>query len=126
MYNQAKGVFADHAGQLVAVSPEIPDSSLSMREKHDLGFEVLSDVGNRVARKFGIVYTLPEPMAQVFNERLDFSAYYGHDRNELPLAVTYVVDPERVIRYAFVDADYTKRAEPAEIVTVLENLEQQP
>ncbi len=95
-----------------------------MKEKHELGFHVLSDLGNRVARKFGIVYTLPEGMAQVFSKNLDFPAYYGHDRSELPLAVTYVIAPDRTIEYAFVDADYKKRAEPAEIVNVLKDLTQ--
>ena len=31
--------------QLVAISPQTPDHSLSMAEKNDLGFLVLSDVG---------------------------------------------------------------------------------
>jgi peroxiredoxin len=31
---------------LVAISPQAPDGSLSMQEKHDLSFTVVSDPGN--------------------------------------------------------------------------------
>ncbi|MGB3189179.1 MAG: peroxiredoxin-like family protein [Limnoraphis sp.] len=37
---------------LVAISPQTPDHSLSTLEKNELTFEVLSDVGNQVAKKF--------------------------------------------------------------------------
>src|SRR5512143_1836674 len=43
---------------LVAISPQTPDASLSLAEKHALAFPVLSDLGNRVARQFGIVFAL--------------------------------------------------------------------
>ena len=41
---KAKGV------TLVAITPELPNQSLTTTEKHDLKFPVLSDVGNRFAR----------------------------------------------------------------------------
>ena len=41
-------------GQLVAISPQLPDQSLAMVEERGLEFMVLSDVGNRVARDFGL------------------------------------------------------------------------
>ena len=44
---------------LVAISPQLPDNSLSTEEKNRLTFPVLSDVGNIVAKRFGIVFTLP-------------------------------------------------------------------
>jgi peroxiredoxin len=109
-------------GQLVAISPEIPDSSLSTKEKGELGFHVLSDVGNSVAREYGIVYTLPEDVKQSFLGRLDLPAYNADDSWELPLAVTYVIGTDGTIRYAFVDPDYRRRAEPAEIVRILQQI----
>ena len=45
---------------LVAVAPELPDKSLSTAERNALAFEVLSDVGNKVARDFGLVFSLAE------------------------------------------------------------------
>ena len=45
-----------------------------------------------------------------------------HESNELPLAASYVIDTDGVIRYAFLDVDYRNRAEPSDIVEVLNNL----
>ncbi|NER84847.1 MAG: AhpC/TSA family protein, partial [Leptolyngbya sp. SIO1D8] len=52
--------------QLVAISPETPDSSLSTQEKNGLSFQVLSDVGNQIAQAFGLVFTLPETLRPIY------------------------------------------------------------
>lgn len=48
--------------QLVAISPELPDNSLSLTEKLELEFEILSDLNNDIARKFGIVFSLTDEL----------------------------------------------------------------
>ena len=48
---------------LVAISPQAPKYSLSMAEKHRLGFEVLSDAGNLVARPTAWSSPWPNPCA---------------------------------------------------------------
>jgi peroxiredoxin len=61
-YQQALPEIAALGGQIIAISPQLPDGSLSVAEKNELEFEVLSDVGNRAARSFGLVYSLPEEL----------------------------------------------------------------
>jgi len=98
---------------LVAISPELPNQSLSTTEKHDLKFPVLSDVGNRLARELGIVFAQPESMRPVFRALgHDLRARNGDDSFEVPVPATLLVDREGVVRNVFVDADYTKRLEP--------------
>jgi len=109
---------------LVVISPEIPDSAYSTSFRDSLAYEVLSDSGNVVGKKFGIVYTLPKSLQEAFKGKLDLEAYNADTSNQLPLAVTYVVDTNSVIRYAFVDPDYRKRAEPSAIVAALLKLHQ--
>ncbi len=121
-YNQALSEFKAANGQLVAVSPEIPDSSLSTSERNNLNFEVLSDNNNDVAKQFGLVYTLPESVAKMFSGMIDLEAYNNNSSNQLPLAVTYIIDKDMTIQYAFIDADYKKRAEPTELIAVLNSL----
>jgi peroxiredoxin len=105
---------------LVTVSPQTPDNSLSTAERLELEFEVLSDVGNRVARQFGIVNQLPEDLRSVYaGFGIDLPAANGDQTFELPLPATYVVDQDRKIRMAFVDVDYTKRVDPEEVIAVL-------
>ncbi|MBV8218230.1 MAG: AhpC/TSA family protein, partial [Solirubrobacterales bacterium] len=48
------GQLAERGAQLVAISPQTPDHSLSMAEKNELGFQVLSDVGANVIDRYGL------------------------------------------------------------------------
>jgi peroxiredoxin len=53
---------------LVAVSPQLPDHSLATAQRDALEFEVLSDVGNRVARRFGLVYAMDDELRALYDE----------------------------------------------------------
>jgi peroxiredoxin len=108
---------------IVAASPQAPESSLSTRERNQVGFEVLSDSGNNLARQFGIVFELPLELRPIYASfGIDLPSMNGDDTFELPLTATYVIDQNQKIRFAFVDADYTKRMEPEEIVAVLSEM----
>ncbi|MFD4410431.1 peroxiredoxin-like family protein [Streptomyces sp. NPDC058467] len=110
--------------RLVAVSPQIPDESLSLAEKHDLAFDVLSDIGSDTAKQYGLAFELPDDLAAVY-DKLGFDLQRvneGHPRT-LPLPATYVIDTDGVIRWAFVNSDYTTRAEPADIIAALDALD---
>ena len=113
----------ERGAALVALTPEVPEYTRETREKEALEFVVLSDPDNAVARSYGIVYTLPAPVAEIFDGRIDLARHNGGDSLELPLAATYVVDTGGVIRYAFVDEDYRKRAEPEAILEALDALQ---
>jgi peroxiredoxin len=105
---------------LVAISPQTLDSSLSTVDKHKLEFEVLSDVGNQVARRFGLVFRVGDAVrAAMKNFGIDLAKYNADESWELPVPGTFVVARDGTIRLAYVDADYTKRLEPAEIVASL-------
>ncbi|MET7848213.1 peroxiredoxin-like family protein [Streptomyces avermitilis] len=109
--------------RLVAVSPQIPDESLTLAEKHELAFDVLSDIGSDTAKQYGLAFDLPDDLAAVY-DKLGFDLQRvndGHPRT-LPLPATYVIDRDGVIRWAFADADYTTRAEPADILAALDAL----
>ena len=111
--------FKTNGAQLIALTPELPDKSLSTSEKHDLKFEVLSDVGNKVAKEYGIVFKLTNEVAEIYNRFFSIVDFNGDASNELPLAATYIIDQEGKIIYAFLDADYRNRAEPSELTEVL-------
>jgi len=98
---------------LVAISPQIPDYSLTTQQKHDLKFPVLSDLGNKVARRFGLVFTLDEslkPIYQAFG--IDLKAHNGDESFELPVPATYLVAKDGSVLEAFVNSDYRGRLEP--------------
>lgn len=113
--------FEANNATLIALTPELPDKSMTTAEKNDLKFEVLSDVGNKVAREYGIVFALTDEVAKSYNAAFDMNAYNGDESNELPLAATYIIDEDGQIIYAFLDADYRNRAEPSDLTEVLKN-----
>lgn len=103
--------------QMVAISPQTPDKSLTVAEKHALEFPVLSDVGNKLARDLGLVFNLPDALKTAYtNFGFPLPDYNGDDSWTLPIPATYVVDASGRITYAFVDADYSRRAEPQEVL----------
>jgi peroxiredoxin len=106
---------------LVAISPEKPDDALSTAEKNALSFEVLSDVGQKVGRAFGLVYDFTDELK---------TAYEGFGRDipahnatpgewALPVAATYVIGRDGAIIYAYTDVDYRDRADPRDVLKVL-------
>lgn len=107
---------------LVAISPNLPDKSVKTIEKYSLPFEILSDVGNKIAKEFGIVFALDEMLIPIYESmKLDVPAHNGDSSYELPIPATYIVDSNRMIIHCFVNADYTKRMEPIDIVNILKN-----
>ncbi len=107
----------------VAISPQTPDNSLTQTEKEHLGYEVLSDAGNAVARQFGIVYKLGDAMTQVSARfGLDLSKVNGDDSRELPLPGTFIIDQSGTIRFAQVFTDHAQRTEPSAILEILRGL----
>lgn len=107
--------FEANGAYLLALTPELPDKSLNTSEKHDLKFEVLSDIGNKIAKEYGIVYKLTEDVAENYNKSFGLNEYNGDGSNELPLAATYIINEDGKIVFAFLDADYRNRAEPQEL-----------
>ncbi|GAC07735.1 MAG: peroxiredoxin-like family protein [Paraglaciecola chathamensis] len=114
----------DLGSQLVAISPETPDNSLTTKDKNELSYAVLSDVGNNVSNDYGLVYSLDERLRPVYkNSGVDLPANNGDDTFNLPMPATYVINQSGEIVYAFVSEDYTKRAEPSEVVKILTTLD---
>jgi peroxiredoxin len=106
---------------LVAVSPMLPDGSLSMAEKNDLAFEVLSDAGNRVARDYGLVFRVLPEVQELYEGAMSIALpeFNGDESWELPVPGTFVVGTDDVVRFAFVEPDHTRRAEPADVLAAL-------
>ncbi len=108
---------------LVAISPNQPDESLGLIEKHELTFPVLSDQDNVVAKQFNLVYEMEPGIVEYYrNMDRDIGAMNGSEVWELPVPATYVIDSDGVIRFAFVDLNHRVRAEPADVVAVVASL----
>lgn len=105
---------------LVAISPEKPDNTLTTAEKDALTFEVLSDVGQKVGRAFGLVYIFSDELKGAYQGfGRDIPEANGTDEWSLPISATYVIGKNGRIIYACTDPDYRDRADPEEVLKVL-------
>lgn len=115
--------FQKLGGQLVALTPELPEYATKTQTDAGLEFHVLSDVGNRVARAYGAVFKMTPEVANAMRKGAKTDVRNGDESDELPLALTCVVGRDGVIRYLFADADYRYRAEPSRILDALRALQ---
>lgn len=110
--------------ELVAISPELPDNSLTTAEKNGIEFQVLTDTGNKVAATFGVAVSVSKEVQEVyrgFGNSLDLiNGVSGAE--SLPAPSTFVIGKDKIVRLAFVDADYTKRLDPLDALKALRSL----
>jgi peroxiredoxin len=110
-------------GSLVAISPEKPDDSLSTAEKNSLTFPVLSDVGQKVGKAFGLVYSFTDELRTVYDAfKLDIPSKNGAPGDwSLPLSATYVIASDGRILFADTSVDYRRRTDPLDVLRALEH-----
>ena len=110
--------------RLVAVSPQLPEQSVTTARADELTFHVLSDVGNHAARRYGLVYALPEELrAALRSNNKALPGINGDESWELPVPATYVVGRDGRIALAYVEVDYRRRLGAEAILDALRSLQ---
>ena len=107
---------------LVAISPQTPDHSMDTIERNALAYTVLSDSKLDAANGFGIAFTLPPELIDLYaSAGTDIPVLNGNAQWVLPIPATYVIDPTGRIRFAHVELDYRERIEPHSVIAIIEN-----
>jgi len=109
--------------QIVVLTPELERYTRALHNRLNLTYDILTDLHLKTAEQFRLVFVLPDYLRDLyksFGKTLD----RFHDEREyrLPMPARYVIDMEGIIRAAGVNADYTIRPEPSEIVRQLRAL----
>lgn len=109
---------------LLAVSPQSPDHSLSITEKAELGFDVLSDVDQAVIRAYGLQFTVPADIDRVYIEtwHTDLRQETADGTLRLSVPATLVIDGRGIVRAGQASHNYRARMDPADIVAALDAL----
>jgi peroxiredoxin len=108
---------------IVAISPQTPNNSMSTAEKNELAYPVLSDSRMQAAEAFGIGFSLPPELVELYaSVGHDLPNVNGNGQWRLPLPATFVLDREGRIRFSHVEADYRERAEPAEVMAAVRSI----
>jgi peroxiredoxin len=108
---------------LIAISPQLPVYSRELIERRHLTFEILSDPGNEVAARFGLRWTLPNYLREVYRSfPLDLEKFNGDASWTLSIPARFVIYQNGIIRAVQSDPDYTTRPEPTDSLDVLRAL----
>jgi peroxiredoxin len=101
----------------------LPEHNRELIRSRGLGFEILTDRGNAVATRFGLTFTLPQYLRDIYATfPLDITKYNGDASWTLPMPTRFVIDRRGIIRYAESDPDYTTRPEPEDTLAALRAL----
>jgi peroxiredoxin len=115
---------AERGINLVAISPQRPDGSLTMQQKHGLAFAVVSDSGNTIAGALGLLTQPPgECRAAQLQLGLDLTSVNADGTATLPRPATVILDADRTVRWIDVPPGYGTRPEPQRILSALDHLE---
>lgn len=108
---------------MVIVSPQLEKYSRQVAQKYKLGINVLSDPGNKVAEKYGLVYRLPEDLKALYHKfGVDLNRFYGNNEGSLPMPGRFIIDCRGMVIHADVHPDYTKRPEPTDIPEIIKRI----
>lgn len=109
---------------LVAISPEVPDSSMTKSEISNMEFTVLSDQDAKVASQYGVVWEIPEFLLNhmQIDRNLDLKKINNGNDRILPIPATFIVGSDGIVKWNYVNVDYRTRSEPDEIIEILKNL----
>lgn len=109
-------LLAGKQATVIAISPQTPAINNQLKHDHHINFTLLSDKGNLVAKKFGLVFTLPENIRTLYqNLGANIANFNGDDSYQLPIPASYVIAPNREILYASVNVNYMLRPDFCEI-----------
>ena len=110
--------------ELVAISPQVPDDSLTKDEISEMDFTVLSDQDAKVASKYGVAWEVPKFLLDHMrvDRQLDLETINNGNADILPIPATFVLDKEGKVVWRFVDVDYRTRSEPSDIIEALQAL----
>lgn len=103
---------------LLAISPQKPDDALTATQKNELEFEVLSDANQEVIKSYNLQFDPGED----YHQRRDLTLLNGEGLKTLPVPATFIVNRKQIIEAGHVEANYTKRMSPLEIINVLEKM----
>ena len=108
---------------LIAISPQRKEHLRQLIKKHSLTFDMLSDRGNIVAGNFGLVFTLPEYLKELYIKfGIDLERFNGDTSWTLPIPARFILDRNSTIIDINADPDYTVRPEPAQTINILNQL----
>ena len=115
----------DQGARIVVLTPELERYTRALHKKLNLPFDVLTDLHLKTAEQFGLVFTFPDYLKDLYKSwGSTLDRFHDESEYRLPMPARYIVDSSSTIRAAEVNADYTIRPEPSETLDRLKEIVQ--
>ena len=106
--------------EVYLVGLETDEGAVQMMEKTNARIPILTDVDGAVISSYGLGFVPPENMQDAYRRMghpiLEANAQTGF---MLPIPATYVLDQGGIVRERYINADYTHRMEPSEVLAAV-------
>lgn len=103
--------------QIIAISPDSPESLKASIDKNKLNYMLLSDANSLASNGFGLTFQAPERYAEMLGKASD-----GKNKNHLPVPAVFVVNTQGEIIFEYINPDYKKRLKASLLMAVLNEL----
>lgn len=101
---------------VIAISPQNIHFNHDLKVQNNLEFRILSDKGNEIADKYGLVFTLQENIREIYkNMGADLELFNSDNTYKLPIPATYLIDKNKKIVFSSVSTNYMERADVCDI-----------
>ena len=118
--NKIEEEIREKGALLIAVTPELYEYSEDIIKKNEIKLTVMTDLGNKAAEKFGLVFELPEKYREIYKSlNIYINILNGEDKWTLPMPATFIISKDGIAVSTFINADYTQRMERDEILEQL-------
>jgi peroxiredoxin len=105
---------------IIAVTPESAENIVKTVEKSKATFPIISDNNLAIMKNYQVNFAVTEKtLTKYKGYGIDLEKANGSNGANLPVPATYVIGTDSIIKYAFFDYDYSKRASISEIITNL-------
>jgi len=108
--------------QVFFIGPETRDNATKFMDKQRATIPVLYDLDGSVMEAYKIAFTIPEYLQNGYKMFAGIPDANPDTGWRIPVPATFVIDQQGVVRGRHVNADYTYRMEPAEILSVLQEI----
>lgn len=109
------------ATHFLAISPQKTEISSQLCQNNNISLTILSDEGNEVAKKYGLVFTLPDNVRDLYkNLGANLPDFNGDNSYQLPIPATYIIDQNKKIIFSYINVNYMERVDISELQNVLQ------
>jgi peroxiredoxin len=116
--------FNAHGASLALISPQLVTHNLEFGKEKKLAVPILSDPGNAVAALYGLRWTVPEKLKQLYQKfGIDLPRHNGDETWTLPMPARLIIDRDRIVRHAEISLDHTVRPDPEDTLFALKELQ---